>query len=319
MARLRDTVSEAHGRWREVLPALGIPTSVLSGHHQPCPMCGGNDRFRFTDRNKKGDYFCSGCGAGIGIKLLMEYNGWDFKRAVDEIDKIIGGLPPASAAEFSMTRAAHPGTCRRLYSESFPIIDSDATGKYLTKRGLHLSPWSKALRHIPELRHKASGTVQHGMLAVFSTAEGKAATIHRTFLTKAGNKADVDPVRMFMPGDVPNGGAIRLSDAAETMGVAEGIETALAASILYRMPVWAVTSELLLSRWQPPAIAKRISIFGDNDANYVGQCASYVLAKRLMFEAKKEKIERTVEVHIPSVVSFDWNDVLIERSKVTSE
>lgn len=307
-----DTFDAAIGRWREILPALGVATAVLNGQHQPCPMCGGTDRFRFTDRNRKGDFYCSQCGAGMGMKLLMEINGWDYKRAASEVDRIIGNLPPTSP-EFTPNKS-NPTALRNVYAGSESLNGGDnCAARYLRKRGL-MGPWPKALRWTT-LRHKPSGTVQYGMIAVFSDERGKPATIHRTFLNEDGTKANVDPVRMFMPGNVPAGGAIRLSDAAETMGIAEGIETALAASMLHSMPVWATTSAVMLERWQPPEIAKRITICADNDENFTGQAAAFSLAKRLVMEAEKNKIERQVEVVVPSVKSFDWLDMLTGRWK----
>jgi putative DNA primase/helicase len=215
MIREKTTIA-AHGRWREILPALGIPTDFLTGKKQPCLFCGGIDRARFDDRNHDGGYFCNQCGPGNGIKLLMQFHGWDYARAAQEVDKIIGNLPPRGP-EFHTTQAANPGACRRMYAASCPVEDGDPVGRYLINRGLAPLQWPRTLRYIEELRHKPSGTVQHGMLAVFSDAHGKPATIHRTFLTGDGCKADVDPVRMFMPGNMPVGGAIRLRDAAEMM------------------------------------------------------------------------------------------------------
>ena len=49
-----STMDVAKGRWREILPALSIPSQALNGKQQPCPMCGGTDRFSFTDRNRDG-------------------------------------------------------------------------------------------------------------------------------------------------------------------------------------------------------------------------------------------------------------------------
>ena len=39
----------AHGRWPEILAALGIDPAALRNRHGPCPGCGGRDRFRFDD------------------------------------------------------------------------------------------------------------------------------------------------------------------------------------------------------------------------------------------------------------------------------
>ncbi|MFA9256090.1 primase-helicase zinc-binding domain-containing protein, partial [Escherichia coli] len=51
-----------------MLPALGI--QVLKNRHQPCPVCGGSDRFRFDDREGRGTWYCNQCGAGDGLKLV---------------------------------------------------------------------------------------------------------------------------------------------------------------------------------------------------------------------------------------------------------
>ena len=55
---------------------------------------------------------------------------------------------------------------------------------------------------------------------------------------------------------------------------------------------------------------ENICIFGDHDLNYVGQAAAYVLAKRLMLEAQRDKIERDVMVMMPDIAGFDWNDTI---------
>jgi putative DNA primase/helicase len=314
-----DTIREAHGRWREILPALGLPASILTGKHQPCPMCNGVDRFRFTDRTREGDYFCSQCGAGKGMKLLQGFTGWDFRRAACEIDKIIGNLPPPSDNQlFCDTQAANPGALRRLYKSSEPVEIDTIAARYLRKRGIH-GPYPKALRSINKIAHKPSGTTQCGILAVFSDADGRPSTIHRTFLTPEGKKADVDPVRMFMPGKVPLGGAIRLGGPAQIMGIAEGFETALAASSLFDLTVWATTSAALLERWQPPETATYIRIFADGDLNFVGQAAAYALAKRLVHESQRDGIKRYIDVMVPGGRDQDWNDVLMERFETKAE
>lgn len=65
----------ALGRWQQILPALGVDASFLSGRHGPCPGCGGIDRFRFDDRDGSGSFFCSGGGSadtyGDGFELLQ--------------------------------------------------------------------------------------------------------------------------------------------------------------------------------------------------------------------------------------------------------
>ena len=54
---MMDTVNRARGRWREVLPALGVETRFLQNKHGPCPLCGGRDRFRWDDRDGSGEIY----------------------------------------------------------------------------------------------------------------------------------------------------------------------------------------------------------------------------------------------------------------------
>lgn len=44
------------GRWRAILPRLGLDQSFLTGRHCPCPICGGKDRFRFDDQEGRGTW-----------------------------------------------------------------------------------------------------------------------------------------------------------------------------------------------------------------------------------------------------------------------
>jgi putative DNA primase/helicase len=307
----------ARGRWPEILLALGVGHHIINGKHQACPACGGKDRFRFTDFQKQGDYFCGRCGSGNGLKLLGLIHGWEWKQAAAEVDRVIGNLPPPRVdIGFSHSRAASPGGCRRLYAASRPI-NGDAAGKYLTNRGLSQSDFEgldKVLRYVPAMRYQEDHTLHPGMIAVFSDAAGKPTTIHRTYLTGIGTKAALAPNRMFMAGTVPVGGAIRLSVPEENlscMGIAEGIETALSARALRSgLPVWAAGNDQLLRQWKPPVEAIEITIFADNDKSYAGQSAAYALAARLVNESVRDNIQRRIIVDVPPQVGTDWNDIL---------
>ena len=78
-----DAITAARGRWPEILAALaGLSGEQLSNRHQPCPLCGGTDRYRFDDKDGSGSWFCNQCGgkdqrggAGSGIDLLMRRQG----------------------------------------------------------------------------------------------------------------------------------------------------------------------------------------------------------------------------------------------------
>ena len=85
-ARIEDVKRRAHGRWTEILGSLGVGEHILKKRNQPCPLCGGTDRFQYTDKFGEGNYHCRGCGAGGGFKLLQAVKGLDFNSALNEVE-----------------------------------------------------------------------------------------------------------------------------------------------------------------------------------------------------------------------------------------
>jgi putative DNA primase/helicase len=112
------------------------------------------------------------------------------------------------------------------------------------------------------------------------------------------------------PKEPLNGGAIRLFESAKIMGVAEGIETALAAAKLEELPVWACANANMLEQWKAPEGVEWVHIYADNDQNYTGQAAAYKLANRLSLAGLK------VLVCVPDMFG-DWNDELLRSNEIT--
>ena len=130
------------GRWRAILETLGVPAKALVNRHGPCPVCGGKDRFRFDDKDRKGTFFCSHCGAGDGPKLAMLFTGLSFK---DLADKLAGGGDLGSVqlahsriasdrAQREETSAAKRQRMNALWGKALPIKATDPAGIYLTAR-----------------------------------------------------------------------------------------------------------------------------------------------------------------------------------------
>lgn len=83
------TARAATGHWPVLLPALGIPLAV-NGKPQPCPVCGGKDRFRFDNRDGRGTWICNQCGAGDGLNLVEKALSLSAKAAAARVADLLG-------------------------------------------------------------------------------------------------------------------------------------------------------------------------------------------------------------------------------------
>lgn len=295
-----------NGRWRSILPALGLNPQYLSGKNGPCPLCReGRDRWRFDNKRGDGTWICTHCGAGQGLKLAMMFTGVaDFKTIAEKIERVLGNSP-AERVRREQTDAAKRAALNELWLASKPVCAGDPVDLWMRGRGVAPADYPVCLRTCMQARYSGPPVSFHpAMLAKVTDAAGRPATIHRTYLNTAGTKAPVEKVRMFCAGKVPPGSAVRLAPAQPVMGVAEGIETALAAGKLFGVPTWAALSDVGVEKFEPPAGTERLTIFGDNDAAGAGQRAAFALAARLAPRMR-------VEVRIPDETGTDWNDVLL--------
>jgi putative DNA primase/helicase len=298
------TRDAAIGRWPGILQALGIGAEYLRNKHGPCPVCGGKDRYRFDDKEGRGTWYCSQCGSGDGFGLLMAANGWNFAEAAKEVERVIGAVP-ATAVEPDRSEADKVDALRAVWTQARPVTVGDPVWKYLKGR-TDLTFVPQDVRYHPELRYVNDAGELLGMypamLALMRYPDGNVASIHRTYLNCDGGKADVPKPKKMMAGKPLKTSAIQFFKPCEYLGIAEGVETALRASIRFCVPVWAASNAELLKAWVPPAGTKRVLIAGDNDASFTGQEAAYSLAKRLVREGY------TVEVRIPDEIDRDWAD-----------
>lgn len=298
------TADEAVGRWPGILATLGIDQSFLQNKHGPCPICAGKDRYRFDDKGGRGTFICSHCGSGDGFRLLQEVLGMSFSEAAKQIDRIVGTVPASPIAP-ERTDASKIRALTQVWEGSSAVTHGDPVWLYLNRRlGLELIPAD--LRFHPGLRYTDEDGKDLGrfpaMLAKIRYPDGLGASIHRTYLTMDGYKAQVLQPKKIMAGKPLNTGCVRLGAAGRMLGIAEGIETALAASQRFGVPVWAATNAVLLEAWVPPAGVECVLIAGDNDASFTGQAAAFGLARRLA----QKGID--VEVQLPDQTGKDWAD-----------
>ena len=98
-----------NGRWTDLLTQLaGLTSDQLTDKHQPCPLCGGEDRYRFDDLNGTGSWYCNQCGGkdhagggGSGMDMLMRRTGLTYPEACKRIEQHLNikPEPPTKGAE----------------------------------------------------------------------------------------------------------------------------------------------------------------------------------------------------------------------------
>ena len=124
------------------------------------------------------------------------------------------------------------------------------------------------------------------MLALFYGRSGQAVTVHVTYLRRDGSaKAGVPSPKKMLGVPVPGatrGGAIHLFEPRDgTLGIDEGIESALSMHILHRLPVWAAFCADNLARVHLPLKLRELHIGMDIDVSGKGQQVAQALAARV--------------------------------------
>jgi putative DNA primase/helicase len=325
----------AYGRWPKILEALGINSVYLRNKHGGCPICReGKDRYRFDDKEGRGTWFCSKCGAGDGFRLLQLCHDWSFPYALEMVARFLGMqatndnlFPPKHISYYlqNIQRtyqsvvlsqeviSQRRNNLRKVWQSARPVTIGDPVDCYLRSRGIELNVFPAALffcPHLPYYEDKKLIGEFSAMLALVKDVGNQSVTMHRTYLGDCC-KADVLSPKKLMPPITPiSGAAIRLFEPVDaTLAIAEGIENALAFSIATNIPSWAAISANGMERIILPAIVKNVVIAADNDLSGRGQRAAHVLSQRLIAEGC------TVRRVIPQKVGFDFNNVLLEVSQ----
>ena len=292
------TSEAAAGKWHGILSRMGVDDSYLRNRHGPCPMCGGKDRFRFDDKDGRGTWICNQCGAGDGIDLAVRYTGKEFKAVAKEIDLIAGNVEPRRAPQQPDPRKR----LRRVARAARAIRKDDPVGIYLSSRGVSPMQPLRAIDRLPYYQDGEAIGEYPAMAALFHSRDGEPLTYHLTYLSAEGRRIHNPSKKILPPVGKMSGGAIRLGGLSESIGIAEGIETALAVSQFFDVTCWAATSATMLEAFRPPEGVTSVTVYADNDENYTGQKSAYALANRLALAGYG------VSVFVPAVSGHDFHD-----------
>lgn len=237
----------------------------------------------------------AGCDAGEVIRALIGLH-------------LLGDGRPAGRGEAVPTPAdrdrSRRGIAERLWASARPAAGSPAE-VYLRSRGLALA--------VHDLRYHPRTPCGRGAWAIFRPAllaavrdQGGLVAVHRTFLdARTARLADL-PMPKRALGRLGSG-AVRLRPpAGGTLGWAEGIENAMAASALFGISCWATLGTERFARVALPAGIGRLILFLDNDA---GGRRAEALAREAQGSSGVE-----MEALYPEAAGADWNDVLLRRA-----
>lgn len=290
---------------------------------------------------------CNSCNGGKpmdGFELINWCRGDSFNTAIKEVGKVLGlewktgqkdepakpvvrrPPPPDRSAEIAAAIAAeHERAGQKIDKVLAECQEVDWDGdnpvtRYLRLRGLELAfsePPKDLLIH-PGLPYwdatEVNGKTEFknlgvfpAMIAIMRDLDGKIVTLHRTYLTAEGYKADVPSARKVMsPRASMTGAAIQLYDApGDGMIVGEGIETVMAAWLAnrrrkIRVSARSLYNTTLLAGYTAPARVNRLMIYGDHDESGAGENAAKTLASRHPHAHPK--------IALPPNVGEDWND-----------
>lgn len=285
---------------------------------------------RFATSDRRGD-------AAGWCKLFDDMRGGVFgcyRQGVSETWSAGGRATMTRAQRAELARQVRAATAERqtrqrqqwannaqriahLWAECLPLVPGDPVTRYLKRRGFaDVWPLPDVLRLHRALPYWHGGEklgAFPAMVAPLVAPDGRIVALHRTYLTGDGRKADLPSTKKLTGAAGPLAGAsIPLHEAARgCIGIAEGIETALAAWCASTMPTVAAYCAGNLAAWQWPAGARRLVVFADADE------AGREAADTLRARALAARLQ--CEVLTPTTDGADWCDVWGQRGAAPTE
>jgi putative DNA primase/helicase len=311
---MMKTVDYCKDRWPQVLAAAdcGLSEKALAHKNTACPVCGGSDRFQFSDKGD-GVWYCRGCGrGGGGVQLVMHIKRLGYKEATALIDSALGRVPAARGSSNAGAGADRPNDPMKPWRNALPSLIDTQVLSYLGVRGIVLTATeASSVRAHPQLFHWPSQQTFPAMVARVTLWNGTELTSHSTFLKPDGSdKVEVEKPRLFSKCDSIKGGAVWFARARPDREfiVAEGIESLLSSLRLYGAEAGAAAlSANGLRLLVLPGEAKRVRVFADNDPE--GLAAAVTARARWADEG------RAVVISHASEKGADANDVWLRRQK----
>lgn len=247
--------------------------------------------------------------------LVHSYAGDDWRLCKDHVRRRLGlnhskwrssspDLPPPQFASLAVNGAQRTAQAGSIWRQAVSIEGTPAE-RYLASRGLSYT--GEALRWHPQCPF---GPDRLGCMVglVRNIMTNAPQAVHRTALDDGGHKLSHSGANGRMSLGLVAGGAVKLTDDTEVIGVlaiGEGIETTLSIQELpdlSTMPVWSVLTAGGLRSFPVLPGIEVVWLAADNDISGTGQSAALEAGERLT-AAGTEAI-----IISPTRVGSDIND-----------
>ena len=258
----------------------------------------------------------------------------DFRQGVSETWTLAGQSTLTREQRATLARQVAAATVERLaqqaqrwaenakrnaetWAQCAALTPTDPVALYLKRRGFGgVWPLPECLRlhrALPYWHGRDKLGTFPAMVAPVVAPDGRMVALHRTYLAGDGRKADVPEVKKLSgAAESLSGACIPLFKPARgVIGIAEGIETALAARCASTLPTVAGYSASNLAAWQWPAGVQRVAIFADHDR--AGREAADTLRARALTAGLR------AAVLTPTTEGADWADVWAARDTGLTE
>lgn len=317
---------------------FNLDPSVFNGVHQACPIeQDGKDRFRWD--KKRMIYHCNNCKSGNGMALLMGVMNVNFVAALNllrgaEMELPVRPLPKIKAVEKPVDKTWCKKLLQTTWDASIPIEGTPAEA-YLKRRvpGLEIKFLSKYFRYHPNLEHTQLVPLEKGktkkvktrhpaLLNMVVTETGIPVTIHRTYLSLDGYKANLpkgEIKKLMSTHKTFDGFGIHLNAGktkSDEVIVCEGIETGLALLMATNnsKEVWAMmfcnnlAKAVIPKRFKTGIIASDHDLFNERLGVRPGEHNAEILATRLKAEGLNVILRK------PKDEKVDYCDLWLQMS-----
>lgn len=286
--------------------------SLTNNKHIDCPACGKTKKMRINWHNGDIRAICV-CQSFSLFDLLIEVTGKDFKSLAAEIDQVFGNTSERKPEKKDTSKR---DKAIKLFKSASRLKGTDGE-VYLNSRGVYEMPTGGV--KFGSVFDMKEGRDIPAMIALASTEFAEPRQMHCTYIEN-GSKADIATQRKMHSlspknlsgGDTSEPIAIKLFQAGSVLGIAEGIESALSAKQLYKMPVWSAMNVSYLKKFRAPTGVESLYLFADNDKNLTGLAAAMECARANLLSSND--VVKAV-VRWPENLN-DFNDVLQQGDEV---